>query len=61
MLDNRAALEVEDLLKIVLLLVIVLLALEVVEAIFSFAVGILGPLLALAIAVLILLWLFDKV
>lgn len=58
--DVDAKLDVEDLLKIVLALLAVLLALEVIEKLFSFAVGLLRPLFVLVIVVLIVLWLLDR-
>lgn len=63
MFDSRGELEVETLLKIVLALVAVLLVLEVVEAIIGSIAGLLGPffvVVQLAIAVLIVLWLLDR-
>ncbi len=61
--DSRGELEVETLLKIVLALVAVLLVLEIVGQLFSTIAGLLGPfflVLQLAIAVLIVLWLLDR-
>jgi hypothetical protein len=63
MFDSRGELEVETLLKIVLALVAVLLVLEIVEAIIGSIAGLLGPffvVVQLAIAVLIVLWLLDR-
>jgi hypothetical protein len=55
-----AELEVEDLLKLVLALLAVLLALEVLGRLFSFAAGLLKPLLMLVVIGLIALWLLDR-
>jgi hypothetical protein len=63
MADTRGTLEVETLLKIVLGLVAVLLVLEIVQAVLGSIAGLLGPFLIivqLAIAVLIVLWLLDR-
>lgn len=60
MLDTRGELEVETLLKIVLGLIAILLALEVI-AVFFGLVRMLMPVLLLAAAVLIVLWLFDRI
>ncbi|SEQ86150.1 DUF7554 family protein [Natrinema salaciae] len=63
MLDTRGELEVETLLKIVLGLIAVLLVLEIVQVILGSIAGLLGPffvLVQLAIAVLIVLWLLDR-
>ncbi|WP_226005005.1 DUF7554 family protein [Natrinema salinisoli] len=63
MADTRGELEVETLLKIVLGLVAVLLVLEIVQAVLGSIAGLLGPffiLVQLAIAVLIVLWLLDR-
>jgi hypothetical protein len=55
-----AELEVEDLLKLVLALLAVLLALEVLGRLFAFAAGLLKPLLMLVVIGLIALWLLDR-
>lgn len=63
MSDARAELEVETLLKIVLVLIAVLLVLEVVGALVGSIRALLGPfffVVQLAIAVLIVLWLVDR-
>ena len=60
---SRAAVEVEDLLKIVLVLVVVWLALEIVGEVFDLFVGLLNLLptvMGVLIVVLIALWLFDR-
>ncbi|MFD1598486.1 DUF7554 family protein [Halobellus rarus] len=58
---DRAALEVEDLLKIVLVLVVILLVLEILDAAFGFIFSFAGPLVGLVIIVLIVLWLLDRI
>lgn len=55
-----AELDVEDLLKVVLALLAVLLALEVLGRLFSLAMGLLKPLLVLVVIGLITLWLLDR-
>jgi hypothetical protein len=60
---SRAAVEVEDLLKVVLVLVVVWLALEIVGEVFDLFVGLLNLLptvIGVLIVVLIALWLFDR-
>lgn len=60
---SRAAVEVEDLLRIVLVLVVVWLALEIVGEVFDLFVGLLNLLptvIGVLIVVLIALWLFDR-
>ncbi|MCU4743644.1 hypothetical protein OB955_05070 [Halobacteria archaeon AArc-m2/3/4] len=61
--NTRGELEVESLLKIVLALVAVLLVLQIVGALISSVASLLGPfffVVQLAIAVLIVLWLVDR-
>ncbi|MDQ2056113.1 MULTISPECIES: hypothetical protein [Halobellus] len=61
---DRGELEVEDLLKVVLVLVVIWLVLEVVGGILGILAELLGPLrpfLGLAIVVLIVLWLLDRI
>lgn len=63
MLGTRAGIDVEDLLKIVLLLVVVWIALEIVGMILGtigWLLGPLQPLLGLVILALIVLWLLDR-
>jgi hypothetical protein len=58
----RAKLDVETLLQVVLLLVVVWLVLQIVDATFSILGSLLGPLsniFGLIIVVLIILWLLD--
>ncbi|WP_224448240.1 DUF7554 family protein [Haloprofundus salilacus] len=60
---SRAELDVEDLLKVVLVLVVVWLVLEIVGTALGIVGGLLGPLqplLGLAVVALILLWFFDR-
>lgn len=58
--DADAALDVEDLLKVVLALLAVLLVLEVLGRLFSLALGLLEPLLVLVVVGVIVLWLLDR-
>ncbi|MGQ4556520.1 DUF7554 family protein [Halobellus sp. GM3] len=61
---DRAKLEVEDLLKIVLVLVVVWLVLEVIGGILDILAWILGPLrpiLGIVVIALIVLWLLDRI
>jgi len=63
MTDSRGELEVETLLKLVLGLVAVVLVLEILEGVVSGLAWLLGPffvVVQLAIAVLIVLWLLDR-
>lgn len=61
MLGQRAELEVEDLLKIVLVLVAVWVALEIVDLALGMLFGPLKPLMGVVIFVLIVLWFLDYV
>jgi len=61
---DRGALEVEDLLKIVLVLVVIWLVLEVIGGVLGILGELLGPLrplLGLAVIILIVLWLLDRI
>ena len=61
---DRAAIEVETLLKIVIVLVILWLALEVLDAVFGLLLGFfwfLQPLLGVVLLVLLILWLLDRI
>ncbi|WP_435348044.1 DUF7554 family protein [Haloarchaeobius sp. HRN-SO-5] len=63
MFDDRASLGTESLFRLALLLVVALIALEVVEELLGVLGWLLGPfkpLLGLAIVVLALLWLVDR-
>ncbi|QCC50344.1 DUF7554 family protein [Halapricum salinum] len=58
------ALDAEDVLKIVLVLVVIWLALEIVGEVLGILAWVLGPfrpLLGLIVAVLIVLWLLDRI
>ncbi|MFA9415977.1 hypothetical protein [Natrinema sp. HArc-T2] len=64
MSDIRGELGVETLLKLVLGLVAVLLVLEIVETVISGLAWLLGPFVVvvqLAVAILIVLWLLDRI
>ena len=61
---DRGELEVETLLKIVLVLVVVWLVVEIVTEVLGFLVGllwVLRPLLGLLVIGLIVLWLLDRI
>ncbi|WP_135364934.1 DUF7554 family protein [Halosimplex halophilum] len=60
-MDTRADIEVETLLKVVLVLVVVWLALEVLDALTDLLLGALQPVVGLVIAALIVLWLLDRI
>ncbi|MFQ3319315.1 MAG: hypothetical protein ACI8UR_001511 [Natronomonas sp.] len=61
MLPDRAALEVEDLLKIILALVIIWIAVELVMEILQFAFGGLSSVVGLIIIVLIVAYFLDYI
>jgi hypothetical protein len=64
MLPDRAKLEADSLIRIVLVLVLIWVALEIVGEIldiFSWLLGPLQPLLGLALIALIVLWLLDRI
>ena len=61
---DRGALDVDTLIKIVLLLVIFWLVLEVLETVLGLLRGVfwfLQPLLAVVVLVLLILWLVDRI
>lgn len=62
---DRAALDTDDLLKLVLVLVVIWLALEVLDTlldiVFGPLVALLGPLLGLVVLALIVLFLLDRI
>lgn len=62
---NRGKLDVEDLLKIVLALLVVYLVIKVLDATLSLLGGIVGllldPVVALIVIVLIVLWYTDRI
>jgi hypothetical protein len=60
-MDVRAALDAEDLLKIILVLVVVWIAVEIVGEVVTTLLGPFRPLFGLLIIVLIVLWLFDRI
>ncbi|WP_415379312.1 hypothetical protein [Halosimplex sp. TS25] len=60
-MDTRADLDVETLLKIVLVLVVVWIAIEILDAAISMVLGPLKPVFGLVIVVLIVLWLLDRI
>lgn len=60
-MDTRADIEVETLLKVVLVLVVVWLALEVLDTLTDLLLGALQPVVGLVIAALIVLWLLDRI
>lgn len=60
-MDTRGGLSVEGLLKIVLILVIIWIGLEILEAVVGALLGPLSPLVGLLILVLIVLWLLDRI
>ncbi|WP_410766096.1 hypothetical protein [Haloferax sp. DFSO60] len=64
MLPDRAKLEADSLIRIVLVLVLIWVALEIVGEIldiFSWLLGPLQPLLGLAVIAIIVLWLLDRI
>lgn len=64
MTDARAAIEVEDLLRIVLVLVVVWLVLEVVDVLLDVTLGVFGflrPILGLVVLAVVVLWLLDRI
>ncbi|UVE51208.1 hypothetical protein KU306_04815 [Haloferax larsenii] len=64
MRPDYGGIEVEDLLKIVLVLVVVWLALEILGEVLGLFTALLGPfrpVLGLVVVVLIVLWLLDQI
>lgn len=61
MLSDRAGMDVEDLLKIVLILVIVWIGVQIVLDVLEFAFSALGSVLGLLIVVLIVAWFLDYI
>lgn len=62
-MPDRADIDVETLLKVVLVLVVIWIALEIIGGvldILSWILGPLRPLLGLVILALIILWLLDR-
>jgi hypothetical protein len=60
-MDRRADIEVETLLKIVLVLVVVWIGLEIVESVVDFVFGPFKSVFGLIIIVVIVLWLLDRI
>jgi hypothetical protein len=60
-MDRRADVEVETLLKIVLVLVVVWIGLEIVESVIDFVFGPFKSIFGLVIIVIIVLWLLDRI
>lgn len=60
-MDTRADIEVETLRKIVPVLVIVWSAVEILESVRSGILGPLQPIFGLAIVVLVVRWLLDRI
>lgn len=60
-MTDRAAIEVETLLKVVLVLVVVWLALEIVGGVVRLVLGPLTNVIGLVIVILIVLWLLDRI
>lgn len=59
-----AAIDIDDFLKIILVLVVIWLVIEIAEEILSLTFWILGPLrplLGLIVLALIVLWLWDRI
>lgn len=64
MLDYRGAIDVEDLLKIILVLVIIWIGVDIIDQLVETGLDLLGPfgnLIGLLILVLIVLWLIDEI
>lgn len=62
-MNTRGDMDVDGLLRIVLVLVILLLVLEIVGEVFGLLLGVLGflqPLVLLGLLVLLVLWLTDR-
>lgn len=62
-MPDRAAIDVETLLKVVLVLVVIWIVLEILGEILDIALGLFGflrPILGLVILVIIILWLLDR-
>ena len=58
---DRAALSVDTLLKIVLVLIVALLALEVADRFIDTVFGVFRPIISLLILLLVVLWLLDQI
>jgi hypothetical protein len=60
-IDTRGDLEVDTLLKIVLVLVVVWIGIEILESVIDLVFGPFKSIFGLIIVVLILLWLLDRI
>ena len=58
---DRAALNVDTLLKIVLVLIVALLALEVADRFIDTVFGAFRPVISLLLLLLVILWLLDQI
>lgn len=63
MTSDRAAIDVDDLLKVILVLVVIWLVLEILDTLLSITLGLFGPLrpiIGIIVLALIVLWFLDK-
>jgi len=60
-MTDRAAIDVETLLKVVLVLVVIWLVLEIVGSFLRVILGPLPEIIGLLVVVLIVLWLLDRI
>lgn len=63
MLGERGAVDVEDLLKVVLVLVLIWLVLEIIGTVVKGLLGVFGflrPIIGVLLLVIIVLWLLDR-
>ena len=63
-MDRRGSLEVEDLLKIILILVVVWIGLEIIGEALGLLTGLIGflpDILSLVIIIVVILWLLDRI
>lgn len=61
MIDERAALDIDDLLKIILVLVIVWLAISITEDVLGLLFGPLSSVVGFILLVVLVLWYFDVI
>lgn len=61
MIGERAALDIDDLLKIILVLVIIWLVIEVTTEFLGFLFGPLSSVVGLVLLVVLVLWYFDVI
>ena len=59
-MTDRAAIEVETLLKVILVLVVIWLALRILGEVVRFVLGPLPEVIGVVIVILIVLWLLDR-